>query len=178
MAVRRDSPRRVARHGRSPSCKRFQTWRTRLPYAENPFTGAVAYLVFIPFVPDPVSFRKKKEPLMNADERWYRTLVVLWSKIEVPSRQPTAASSLLHLPTSACIGVHLRFLPLGPTTSTAGGPVLAPQEKRRFRGECRAVCLFPRLGASRRRGVHEAFPEAVHARKSSEEPGMGGTLRD
>jgi hypothetical protein len=46
-------------------------------------------------------------------------------------------------------------------------------KKRRFRGEYRGFCLSHGQepeGAS----VGGAFPEAVHARKSREEPGMGG----
>jgi hypothetical protein len=54
-----------------------------------------------------------------------------------------------------------------PSLLTAGSPVPAPQEKRRFRGKYRCVCLShvqEREGA----GVGGAFPEAVHARKEEE----------
>ena len=50
------------------------------------------------------------------------------------------------------------------------------KKKRRFRGEYPCVCLS-HVQKPEGAGVCGAFPEAVHARKSWEEPGMGGTLR-
>jgi hypothetical protein len=50
------------------------------------------------------------------------------------------------------------------------------KKKRRFRGEYRSFCLF-HVQEPAGAGVGGAFPEAVHARRSWEEPGIGGTLR-
>jgi hypothetical protein len=52
----------------------------------------------------------------------------------------------------------------------------ARRKKRRFRGDCRFSCPS-HLQEPADAGVLEAFPEAVHARKSWEAPGTSGTLR-
>jgi hypothetical protein len=52
--------------------------------------------------------------------------------------------------------------------------VHARKKKRRFRGEYRSVCLS-HVREPEGAGVCRAFPEAVHARKSWEEPGIGGS---
>jgi hypothetical protein len=54
--------------------------------------------------------------------------------------------------------------------------VRARKTKRRFRGKCPTFCLSHVQEPEGAR-VCVAFPEAVHARKSLAEPGMGGTLR-
>jgi hypothetical protein len=50
------------------------------------------------------------------------------------------------------------------------------RKRRRFRGEYRSSCLS-RVQEPEDARVCGAFPEAVHARKSSAKPGIGGTLR-
>ena len=92
--------------------------------------------------------------------------LVHWSLAEPVHRQePPATSSQFH--PGASLGTIIAKE--GERGKREGG-----EEKRRFRGEYRSLCLSH---VQEPEGVRvcAAFPEAVHARKSWEEPGMGAS---